>query len=154
MSKAQTYSPIVMWFWKAQKLIKKGSVRTLLDAHGKRVLVTINGNRPVCKAYASPRARHRSMLLAGVDSPMSLPERINQLLDDVDTWLYLKKKKRDLAKGIYETERERLMISIDSIRKGSIASRIKEFDKPSILVNKAIFGISHNHYYRDLTLKA
>ena len=151
--RAITYNPFVMLFWKVKSLINKGHCVTVLSKTRKYVFITFEGKRRRSIAYASPKTRQRSMFLAGIDKPLSRLDKFRQFFDDIDTWFYARKKRRDLSKGIYETERERMAISIDSIKKGSLASRIEEFDRPSFLANPPIFGTSHNPYYKDLVLQ-
>lgn len=93
------------------------------------------------------------MFLADIHEPMSLYEKLNHFLDRIDTWFCLRQKRRNFKKGIYDTEKERVEANINSIKRGRLFSRINEFDRPSTLVNKPIFGVVNNSYYKELKLK-
>ena len=143
-----TYSPLKLWLWRLSALINKGYSKTIIDKNRKAARLCIKNKT---KYYLSPQSRQRTMMLANIHEPISLYERFNHFLDRIDTWFCQKQKQRNLKRGIYDTEKERVMANINSIRRGSLASRINEFDRPSILVNKPIFGITYNPYYKELS---
>lgn len=145
-----TYSPMKYWAYRAVSFFMKGTCKTRSVKHDKGAMVTFKN---VTLLYVSPKTRRRTMELADIHTPLSLLERFNIFLDGIDSWICNIQKRIREKKGQYDTPQERRIAHINSIKKGSIASRVKDFDKPSILTNKPIFGKMDNPYYKNLILE-
>lgn len=113
-----TYSPLKLWIWRLSALVNKGHSKTVIDKNRKVIWLNIKNKS---KYYLSPQSRQRTMMLADIHEPMSLHERFNHFLDRIDTWFCEKQKKRNLKRGIYDTEKERIMVNIDNIKRGSLS---------------------------------